>query len=148
MSRLLDIARAYQPPPVKTEEALLTDNRADFARICGLIERLRCESPPIGRPEALARVRRQIDKLAARCDIIGDDGQGVGFTDPSDEFGDGDQLSLLRADFAELTAYGNPYPLGPLGDDPFPQGRRFNGRPLGAVAQAPGTEAGEPLGTG
>lgn len=144
MSRLLDIARAYQPKPADVPAL-----RADFARICGLIERLRCESPPRGtRVQGMVFIRHLIDKLAARCDIIGDDGRGVGFLDPSDEFGDGDQLSQLRADFAELTAYGNPYPLGPLGDDPFSQGRRFNGKLLGAVAQAPGTEAGEPLGTG
>ena len=109
----------------KPELLALCALRADFGKLHTQITFLRCQerTAKAARPALLEFLARQIKALAARCDLAD------GYADPTDPFADV-ALSALRAAFDELTAEGNPYPLGPLGDDPFSEGRCFDGTPL------------------
>lgn len=102
--------------------------RRDVADLHDRILLLRCEkrTRKADRPALLPYLSRRIERVAARCDLPD------GYTDPKDEFAD-TALAALRAEFAELTAEGNPYPLGPLADDPFSMDppRLYNGKLVG-----------------
>ncbi|MCW3061544.1 MAG: hypothetical protein JWQ02_3365 [Capsulimonas sp.] len=90
----------------KPEILRIADLRTKFTRIDGKITALRYQEYVYGasRQESLDYVWRMIKSFAKRCDMP------TGYRDPSDPFSENAVLSLW-ADFEELTAEGNPYPI-------------------------------------
>ena len=103
----------------KPDLLALADRRATFTRLCERACRLRCEDPKKGtRHDAIAWLGRQVQALAASCDLVDGEGQAVGFSDPSDPFA-GDQITHLLHEIADLIQGEGLYPLGALTDDPL-----------------------------
>lgn len=112
----------------------LAATRAEFLRIVALIERLRCEDPKKGtRADALAYVKKLIEKFrTTRCDLMN------GYSDPVDPFA-AEVLATLHYELQDLMR-SNEYPLGPLPEDPFENGRRYNGKSLRRRLHASGKQ--------
>ena len=115
---------------------LICDCRAALTRLHEYIIRLRCEDPPKGtREQAFTYLRTQIGKLKALSVAAG--GTEDGWPDPSDAFGDSEQINGLRLDAVELmcpdASYPVPLPPGCVllpeaNFDVFAAGRLYNGK--------------------